>query len=133
MRTTFSYVAVENYLSRQAQPEEYIDPEPGCRAFYIATQKADGAFGWRHLADGPKVRVPLLPYCSVGKDAENAIGHAFQLGFRAACSAVRHAGPVLRMHLSVGAPVEELDGHLLGAGGPVDCYRYWIGVCVFVR
>lgn len=135
MQTTFGYAPIEGALGRGDTPTELVDGEEGCRAFYTYGPPTGGSFKWRTVPAGQKVCVPLLPYCSIGKDAENAIGHAVQLGFQAALDALRTAGvPPLRLHLSIGTPVEELDRHLSdGSGELVDCYRYWIGVCVFVR
>lgn len=142
MKLTFTYIDLEQARRLQTAPADIIPRESNKTWLLLDKPIEPGTKQnpnnlWRFNYDGKFIRVPLLPYCSVGLDAENAIGHAVSLGFTAAAqiSTINRNYSITRLHLSIGTPIEELEEYLAlqTSDTKLDCFRYWIGISAEVN
>lgn len=84
---------------------------------------------WGLVHDGAEVCIPLFPYLSNGPDPAIALAFAFELGAKARDTLGWHY-TVTRAHVSVGHPVQEVDG-LTEQG--VAVLRFWLGFAFVIR
>lgn len=137
MKWTFKFIDI--YKTRQSLdhwPEDFISRKDADEWVYLdgplIMEGPSSDQPWRRVASGDAVRVPLVPYCTSSRDPAVAMAHAFQLGARAFMD--WGSDYVAHVHLSVGAPVEEIDNYLpIKRDTKVSCFRYWIGLAIKVR
>lgn len=138
MEWTFKFVDIHKTPYGNGQlPEDFLSRKDSEHWAYLDGPLVLSAHGseqpWRRVSSGDAVRVPLIPYCTSCKDPAVALAHAFQLGARALLD--WGSDYIARVHISVGAPVEEIDDYapVKPKGGKVSCFRFWIGLAVRLR
>jgi len=73
---------------------------------------------WSTVKEGDLVRIPLIPYRTSSRNPEEVLLAAIQIGQRN----VREFSELLRIHLVVGDPIQDLEEH--------NAFRFWLGVAV---
>lgn len=140
MKLSFAYIDIAKCQSAKQVPEELIKRTDG--KVWIVVSKpveigaaADVSKLLRFNAHGAFIRIELFPYCSVGADLTNVVGHATSVGF-AAADAIHNAGQhtIDELHLSIGTPVASLKNYLvINNNETVDCFRYWLGIAAKIK
>jgi hypothetical protein len=80
---------------------------------------------WSLVRDGDAVYVPLVPY-RVATDPERSFAFLLEVGILAGLQVNTLRGPIRKIHLIRGQPVEDLRP-------ATDAFRFWAGVAIRIK
>jgi hypothetical protein len=80
---------------------------------------------WGLAKDGDAVYVPLVPY-RVSTEPEEAFAFLLETGVLAGIQVNMTRGPIKRIHLIRGCPVEDLRPE-------ADAFRFWAGLAIRIK
>jgi hypothetical protein len=103
-------------ISRGAQEEWLVAKSP---------IEFDRPMEWLLVKDGDGVYVPLVPY-RVTLEPEGAFAFLLATGIQAGLQVNMIRGPVRRIHVIRGRPVEDLRPE-------VEAFRFWVGVAIRIK
>ena len=128
MLITADHLDVTAYEARHEQPATLL-PRTGGETWLVRETplETDLANPWSVANLGTHVRIPLYPYLVAGLEPASAIALGGKLAATFLSGALLEAlAPgvrPLRLHMSVGHPVQELSANL----------RFWTGFALLVR
>jgi hypothetical protein len=85
----------------------------------------DRLMEWGLVKDGDAVYVPLVPY-RLTMDPEGSFAFLMEIGVLAGIQVSMTRGPVRRIHLIRGRPVEDLRPE-------ADAFRFWVGMAIRIK
>jgi hypothetical protein len=85
----------------------------------------DRPMEWGLVKDGDAVYVPLVPY-RVSPSPTEAFAFLLERGLLAGIQVNMMRGPIRRIHVIRGQPVEDLNPE-------VDAFRFWVGIAVRIK
>lgn len=139
MKWTYGFIDIAKCRELGQHPEEYL-ARKGSERWQVLegpvpmapVDSARYQSVWVSYTGGDAVRIPLACYHTNSKDPAIALAMAVQIGGTALVG--QSAAEIVRVHLSVGIPVEELDLYAqVSQTHVVDCYRFWLGIAVQLR
>lgn len=80
---------------------------------------------WSLVRDGEALYVPLVPY-RVVTAPEGAFAFLLEMGVQAGIQVNMTRGPIRRIHVIMGKPVEDLRPEM-------DAFRFWLGLAVRIK
>jgi hypothetical protein len=113
--------------ARQGQDPVGIVSRGAQEEWQVATSPIEPGrpMAWGLVKDGDAVYVPLVPY-RVATDPERSFAFLMEIGILAGIQINLNRGPVRRIHLIRGEPVEDLRPE-------VDAFRVWVGLAVRIK
>jgi hypothetical protein len=85
----------------------------------------DRAVEWSLVRDGDAVYVPLVPY-RLATDPETSFAFLLELGVMAGLQVNMTRGPIRRVHMIRGRPVEDLRPEM-------EAFRFWVGLAIRIQ
>jgi hypothetical protein len=85
----------------------------------------DRPMEWSLAKDGDAVYVPLVPY-RVTMDPEGSFAFLLATGVLAGIQVNMTRGPIKKIHVIRGKPVEDLRPE-------VDAFRFWVGLAIRIK
>jgi hypothetical protein len=123
---THQWADLEEYVRHGHEPVGIISRGKE-EEWQVATNPIvpDRPMEWSLVRDGDAVYVPLVPY-RVATDPERSFAFLMEIGVLAGIQVNLTRGPIRRIHLIRGQPVEDLRPE-------VDAFRFWVGLAIRIK